>query len=80
MSQHSVERCFKVHAYPLDFKFKYKKIVIAVSVNFENRNDSKTNYFSQAQYSQFLEMYNKQNFEFGSHKQGDKSNDSHYKL
>ncbi|KAL8121608.1 hypothetical protein AgCh_018370 [Apium graveolens] len=67
ISGHSNERCFKLHGYPPNFKFRDKKVA-AISVN--NAGDQSLSsqsgaegspQFSVSQYTQILELLNKQN-------------------
>ncbi|XP_074356339.1 uncharacterized protein LOC141696022 [Apium graveolens] len=60
---HSVERCFKLHGYPPNFKFKDRKVAANVSVNSSGiSNDNAVNSgISVAQYHQLMDLLNKQN-------------------
>ena len=65
MTGHSIERCFKVHGYPPNFKPKEKRVA-ALSLNSSSAgtvSDDRTEVaspFSAEQYAQFIEVMEKQ--------------------
>ena len=65
ISGHSVERCFKIHGYTPNFKFKDKKVTVAATLNQSVSNtDHSTDSsppISMAQYQQLMALLNKPN-------------------
>lgn len=62
---HTVDRCFKIHGYPPNFKFKDRKVAATTysgSDISDNKNDNKTDStnISVAQFQQLMSLLNKQ--------------------
>lgn len=60
ISGHSVERCFKIHGYPPNFKdFKTRKVAVVSVSNDQTSGDSNSASISVAQYQQLMDMLSK---------------------
>lgn len=64
MSGHSVDRCFKLHGYPANFKVSRDRRVVAVSLNTfsgdkSEKSDVNTS-ITVEQYQQLMDLLNKQ--------------------